>query len=55
MLVSRNKPDVMRKDFEMVGIVEELHRSLFPVYMEPTLASHGLRLDVAVNLTEFVL
>ena len=55
MLVSRNKPDVMRKDFETVGIVEELHRSLFPVYMEPTLASHGLRLDVAVNLTEFVL
>ena len=43
MLVSRNKPDVMRKDFEIVGIVE------------PTLASHGLRLDVAVNLTEFVL
>ena len=49
MLVSRNKPDVIRKDFEMVGIVEELHRSLFPVHMGPTLASHGLRLDVAVK------
>ena len=33
----------------MVRIVEELHRSLFPVRMEPTLASHGLRLDVAVK------